>query len=444
LAESILTVAELDRRLRRAVEGVTANGWVRGEVGSLRRATSGHLYFCLKDETEDAVIDCVMYRFHIERTASHLADGARVQVWGKPTVWAPRGRLQLVVEQVRPVGRGSLLEALEKLKEKLRLEGLFDPVRKRHLPKTPRVIGVVTSAHGAALHDIVTVAFRRGGVHLVLSAALVQGDGAAESILRAMDLLERLPGLDVMIVGRGGGSGEDLMAFNDERVVRRVALARVPVVSAVGHEIDITLTDLCADLRAATPSQAAELVVAESKSQSEILHRAALELGRTMHSLCAAQRDRVERLRLRLADPRFVVAERQQQLDELGSALERRAQRMLARRRAELERGARRLVARHPRAVLGRARAELGPLSVRLATAVRFDLDRRRARLAAQTSRLEALSPLAVLTRGYAIAEVGDGTILRHPGQVRPGDPFSLRLARGRVDATVVRTDDQE
>jgi exodeoxyribonuclease VII large subunit len=259
-----------------------------------------------------------------------------------------------------------------------------------------------------------------------------------------MDLLERLPELDVMIVGRGGGSGEDLMAFNDESVVRRVAQARVPVVSAVGHEIDITLTDLCADLRAATPSQAAELVVAESKSQSETLQRAKLELGRAMHWLCAAQRDRVERLRSRLADPRFVVAERQQQLDELGATLERRAQRTLVRRRAELDRVVRRLLGRHPRAVLGRARAELGPLSVRLPTAVRFDLDRRRARLGAQTSRLEALSPLAVLARGYAIAEVGDGTILRHPGQVRPGDQLSLRLARGRVDATVVRTDDQE
>jgi exodeoxyribonuclease VII large subunit len=442
--ESFLTVAELDRRLRRAVENVTANAWVQGEVGSVHRATSGHLYFCLKDEAEDAVIDCVMYRSHIERTARHLAEGARVQVWGKPTVWAPRGRLQLVAEQVRPAGRGNLLEALERLKEKLRLEGLFDPARKRPLPKTPRVVGVVTSAHGAALHDIVTVAFRRGGVRLVVSPALVQGDGAVDSIVRAMDLLERLPELDVMIVGRGGGSGEDLMAFNEERVVRRVGSARVPVVSAVGHEIDITLTDLCADLRAATPSQAAELVVAESQSQSETLRRTILEAGRAMRWLLTTRRDRVERLRSRLGDPRFVVAERQQQLDELGAALERRARRMLGRHRTELDRVARRLLGRHPRAVLGRARAEAGTLSVRLASAVRLDTDRRHARLAAQTSRLEALSPLAVLTRGYAIAELADGTILRHSGQVAPGDPFSLRLGRGRIGAAVLRTDDEE
>ncbi len=442
--ESLLTVAELDRRLRRAVEDVTATAWVRGEVGSVHRATSGHLYFCLKDETEDAVIDCVVYRSSIDRSARHLAQGARVQVRGKATVWAPRGRLQLVVEHVRPDGRGALLEALEKLKEKLRLEGLFDPARKRPLPKTPRVVGVVTSAHGAALHDIVTVAFRRGGVRLVVSPALVQGEGAVESLVHAMDLLERLPELDVMIIGRGGGSGEDLMAFNDERVVRRVARARVPVVSAVGHEIDITLTDLCADLRAATPSQAAELVVTESKSQSEALRRTMLEIGRAMQWMLVSRRDRVERLRSRLADPRFVVAERQQQLDELGAMLERRARWMLGRGRTELDRVARRLLGRHPRAVLGRARAEVGTFSVRLASSIRLDFDRRRARLVAQTSRLEALSPLAVLTRGYAIAELADGTIVRHSSQVGPGDPFSLRLGRGRIDAAVVRTDDEE
>ncbi len=433
----IVSVAELARRLRQAVEGATGDYWVEGEVTSIKRAASGHVYFALKDEREEAVIDCVMYRFDAQRAQKHLADGARLQLWGRATVWAPRGRLQLVATFARPAGRGALLEALEALKGRLEAEGLFAPERKRPLPSDPRVVGVVTSAHGAAFHDIRTVAFRRGGVRLVLVPALVQGDGAPESIVLALDLLERLPGLEVAIVGRGGGSGEDLMAFNDERVVRRVAAFGVPIVSAVGHEVDVSLTDLVADVRAATPSQAAELVVPDSRARGEALRRQRVALMRVTSGRLELERERFMHLRARLRDPRFLVLERQQDLDELSDALRRRSERLLRKRTNDLLALERRLSARHPRAVLAAARVTLGPLEVRLSAAARRGLERQRARLADQATRLDGLSPLAVLGRGYAIASSPDGRALRSVREVAPGERVSVRLADGAFGAAV-------
>ncbi|MCK6533640.1 MAG: exodeoxyribonuclease VII large subunit [Polyangiaceae bacterium] len=442
--EEVISVAELDRRLKRAVEAVTGRQWVEGEIASLKLAPSGHAYFSLKDEREDAIVECVMYRMNAQRARRHLTDGARVQLFGRATLWAPRGRLQLVAESLRPAGRGALLEALEKLKARLLAEGLFAPEKKRALPAEPRVVGVVTSAAGAAFHDIRSVAFRRGGVRLVLSPAVVQGEAAPESIVRAIDLLERYPGLDVMIVGRGGGSGEDLMAFNHEQVVRRVAAARVPVVSAVGHEVDLTLCDLAADVRAATPSQAAELVIPDASARRELLVRQTRHLLRAMQGRLLEERSRVERLRGQLSDPRFLIAERQQSLDELGSRLERATTRTLARRRALVVDAERRLSARHPRAVLAQARARLAPLEARLGAAAGAEVGRCRARAGELVARLAALSPLAVLARGYAIATLPGGRAIRAASEVNPGDAISIRVSAGRIGARVTDTDSGE
>ena len=442
--EEVISVAELDRRLKRAVEAVTGREWVEGEIASLKLAPSGHAYFSLKDEREDAIVECVMYRMNAQRARRHLTDGARVQLFGRATLWAPRGRLQLVAESLRPAGRGALLEALEKLKARLLAEGLFAPEKKRPLPAEPRVVGVVTSAAGAAFHDIRTVAFRRGGVRLVLSPAVVQGEAAPESIVRAIDLLERYPGLDVMIVGRGGGSGEDLMAFNHEQVVRRVAAARVPVVSAVGHEVDLTLCDLAADVRAATPSQAAELVIPDASARRELLVRQTRHLLRAMQGRLLEERSRVERLRGQLSDPRFLIAERQQSLDELGSRLERATTRTLARRRALVVDAERRLSARHPRAVLAQARARLAPLEARLGAAAGAEVGRCRARAGELVARLAALSPLAVLARGYAIATLPGGRAIRAASEVNPGDAISIRVSAGRIGARVTDTEPGE
>jgi exodeoxyribonuclease VII large subunit len=433
----IVSVAELDRRLRRAVEDASGNFWVEGEITSLKQAASGHAYFTLKDEREDAIVECVMYRFDAQRARRFLADGARVQLWGRATLWAPRGRLQLVANFARPAGRGVLLEALEALKARLLAEGLFAAERKRPLPADPRIVGVVTSAHGAAFHDIRTVAFRRGGVRLVLAPAVVQGEAAPDSIVRALDLIERYPGLDVVIVGRGGGSGEDLSAYNDERVVRRIATVGVPVVSAVGHETDVALTDLVADVRAATPSQAAELVVPDRRARSAALARCRAALDRALYSYLALERSRLARLSAELGDPRFIVALRQQDLDEVLVRLERRFERDLSSRRSELGALRGRLFAEHPRAVLARARVRLGPLSVRLDAAVTRHLERTRARLGDAATRLDGLSPLAVLGRGYAIATDGAGRAVRDARTLAEGDAVSVRVLRGRFAARV-------
>jgi len=441
-AQEAISVAELTRRLRRAVESTTGKEWVEGEVAGLRAASSGHLYFQLKDEREDACVDCVMYRMQALRGRRLIVDGARVQVFGRATVWAPRGRLQFIAEVARPAGKGALLAALEALKEKLSQEGLFDPARKRPLPKAPHVVGVVTSAHGAAIHDIVTVAFRRGSVRIVLSPALVQGDFAPQSIVTALDRLERYPGLDVVIIGRGGGSNEDLMAFNDERVVRRVARCVVPVVSAVGHEVDTTLTDWVADVRAATPSHAAELVVPDMAARAEVLVRLERALVRAVRARITDDEHVLARLRNQIQDPRFAIAERQQLIDDLTVRLERRMERALARRKNAVDALAGRLSSRHPRVVVARARAELGPLAARLTSAAERSVQRARGVLGEAASRLDALSPLSVLSRGYSITTRSDGRAVRRSSDVGAGDAVRVRLHEGALRVTVVETEE--
>jgi len=434
-----MSVAELTRRLKRAAEDVSANEWVQGEIGSLTRASSGHIYFTLKDEEEEAVIDCVMYKFQAARATKILEEGARLLIWGKATVWAPRGRLQFVAERARPFGRGALLLALEALKARLSAEGLFAAERKRPLPDSPKVVGVVTSASGAAFHDIRSVAFRRGGVKLVLAPATVQGDDAPASIVRAIDLLEQYPGLDVLILGRGGGSLEDLLAFSDERVVRRVARVRVPVVSAVGHEIDYSLTDLVADVRAATPSQAAELVIPDEMARVERVRRLRAQLVRAGFSRVVSERRRVEALRLRMSDPRFVLIQRQQQLDELQRSLVGSLRLRHGKLQEQFGVLQRRLLARHPRTLVHRLKARLIPLNERLGASMQLALSGQRGDLASLAGRLQALSPLAVLGRGYAICIAPEGRVLTRIREVRTGERVQVRMMDGTFESQVTR-----
>jgi exodeoxyribonuclease VII large subunit len=434
-----LTVAELDRAIKGAVEDAfSAPVWVEGEVTGARPAPSGHLYFCLKDEREEAAIDVVMYRANVTpRMRALCVDGARLRLRGKPTVWAPRGRLQLIADRLQATGRGALLEALEKLKAKLAAEGLFAPERKRALPREPRIVGVVTSPSGAVIHDVCRVAFRRGGARILLAPAQVQGNSAVESICRALAHLQRVRGVDVIVLGRGGGSADDLSAFNEEAIVRAVVGCRVPVVSAVGHDVDVTLVDFAADARAATPSQAAEMVVPDRKAQAELLRRTRLHLARAMHNRIAHDSLAHGRVAGRLGDPRLAIAAHQQTLDDRLARLVARARTSIGRRRDAVLRLERRLASVHPRATLARERAQLTRLEHRLVTLWTAALSRRGTELHRTAAKLDAYSPLKVLARGYAIATRDDGRAIRTGEDVAAGQRIHVRVRDARLDARV-------
>ena len=441
-----LTVGELDRAIKRSLDVSFAQPvWVEGEVTGARPAPSGHLYFCLRDENEDATIDVAMYKTNITpRARALIKDGARVRLRGLPTFWVPRGKLQLIVDRALPVGRGALLEALEKLKAKLAAEGLFAMERKRALPADPRVIGVVTSARGAVIHDVCKVAFRRGAARILLAPALVQGAGAAESICRAILMLQRVRDVDVIVVGRGGGSTEDLSAFNEEAVVRAVAACRVPVVSAVGHEVDVTLTDFAADARAATPSQAAEMLVPDARERAAVLAGAHRHLLRAMRSRFAEERALLAGVLRTLRDPRLAIASSQQTLDDRAVRLSSCGEAIVARRSAALQRLQHRLAFQHPRVVLDRERAAMTHAAQRLGACAVKLIDRRAAAVAPLIARLDALSPLRVLARGYAIATTArDGVVraVREPGDVREGDVLDVRVHAARIEALVRRVE---
>jgi exodeoxyribonuclease VII large subunit len=461
----ILSVAQLGRILTRTLErNFSGAVWVEGEVSGARPAPSGHLYFSLKDEEEDAVVDVVVYRANATpRSKALVKDGVRIRLRGKPTFWAPRGRMQFIGDRIEPTGKGALLEALEKLKAKLQAEGLFAPERKRALPHEPRIVGVVTSAAGAVIHDICKVSFRRGGARILLAPATVQGAGAAEAVRRSLAALQRIPEVDVIIVGRGGGSQDDLLAFHDEQLVRDVAACRVPVVSAVGHETDVTLVDFAADARAATPSQAAEMVVPDANARRRLLEERSLRLRRAVHARIAEERARTSKVSSAFRDPRLLIASAQQRVDEHVVRMSRIVTRAIAADRDITTGLAARLGAAHPRERIARdkgivlafrmrlfeiararlvsARAEVGDARLRVAGAASARVDGKRRDAAAMAGRLDAMSPLKVLSRGYAIAtRVKDGHAVRDARELAPGDDVHVRVGSGTFEATVTET----
>jgi exodeoxyribonuclease VII large subunit len=445
-ARNVLTVAALSQQLAAVMEERFPAVWVEGEVSNFKVYGSGHAYFTLKDEA--AQLRCVLFRNRARRIRFEPKDGLHVVAFGAVEVYAPRGEYQLVVELLEPRGLGALQLAFEQLKERLGAEGLFDPARKRPLPRFPRKIGLVTSPSGAALRDMLRVIGRRfGEIHIVVAPARVQGDGAAGEVAQGIRELNALGDVDVIIVGRGGGSLEDLWAFNDEMLARTIAASKVPVVSAVGHEVDVTIADFVADVRAATPSNAAELVVKEKRAVVESLADLTVRLQRGVGRALAAHRGRLERAAGRrvLTDPARPLRDLERRLDDARARLRQAALRAVTRggHRVELaERGLRGL---NPvtRAVHGRR--ALTDLHGRLARGVHRALDGARHRVAAAAGRLDSLSPLAVLGRGYSLTLTPARRIVRSWREVRAGDPVRVLLHEGsldcRVDATRERDD---
>jgi exodeoxyribonuclease VII large subunit len=413
--------------------------WVEGEVSNLRAPGSGHLYYTLKDETSQ--IRAVLFRSSAVRVRFALQDGMQVIVRGRLTVYEPRGEYQIVVEDVEPKGIGALQLAYEQLKERLAAEGLFDQARKRPLPMFPRAIGVVTSLGGAAIRDILTVLRRRWpSLHLIIAPVQVQGEGAASQIAEGLDALNEQGIVDVIIVGRGGGSIEDLWSFNEEAVVRAIARSKIPVVSAVGHEIDTTLADFAADHRAPTPSAAAETVIPVLDDIVERLRDLTHRAGRTMIRHCLSEHRRLDASCRGLAHIRYRIQEDGQRTDELTDRLAHTALSRLSSWRDRVREGQRELAGLNPVQMVKRGLAMVPQFITRLAQQMRVLAAQRRRLLQGSVAQLHSLSPLAILSRGYSIlSRVPDGSVVKRAQDVRTGDELSARLADGQLSCTVRR-----
>jgi exodeoxyribonuclease VII large subunit len=436
--ERVFQVAQIEREVRFLLEDVYRDVWVEGEVSGTKASQQGHVYFRLNDTREKAALDAVIFASDARRAKVRIADGLRVRCKGKLTLYEPQGRFQLVATVVRPAGQGDLLARVEELKKKLAAEGLFDAAHKRPLPMLPRTVGVVTSREGAAIRDVIQVAHRRHGVRILLAHASVQGDTAPGEIVWGIRMLERRADVDVIVVGRGGGSIEDLMAFNDERVVRAIAACNKPIVSAVGHEIDFTLADLAADVRAPTPSAAAEIVVPERAVLQARIDAWTARLRRGAQDAVRERRRILAELRAAIEDPASAIASHRQTLDQLVAGAERAVRQRLRRERDAATARAVRLARTDPRARLAADRARLGAARQAMRTAQAARVARARARAERLGGSLGALSPVAVLGRGYAIAlHVPSGRALRDPHAAAAGDPLEIVIEQGRLRARV-------
>ncbi|NOT35520.1 MAG: exodeoxyribonuclease VII large subunit [Candidatus Eisenbacteria bacterium] len=437
--ERILSVGEITRAIKETLADSFPAVWVRGEMSGLKQPDSGHLYFSLK-EGRDAVIACAMWKPQASRLMFEPRDGAEVEVFGGVDVYAPRGNYQLIVRQMRPAGIGALLLALEELKQRLAAEGLFDAARKRALPRYPRRIGLVTSPVGAAVKDLVTVLRSRWpSIEIVLAPVRVQGEGAAAEIAAAIERFGRYGNVDLLIVGRGGGSLEDLWAFNEEPVVRALAASRIPTISAVGHEVDTTLADLAADVRAATPSNAAELAVRDAREVARTVTAARQRLDRAVLQVVRERRRRLERLLEKYGFRRqrdLILAFQQRvddQLERLTGAIRARVEQLRERLAAVRSRYGLR---EWPRRI-GERRQQLAGTRQRLDDGVVEVIHARRRRVQGLGDRLRALSPRLVLERGYCLARSPDGRLLRLASELAVGDSLTIEFARGEADARI-------
>lgn len=439
--QRIFSIKDLNRYIRMKLESdsMLSDVWIRGEISNFTHHSSGHMYFTLKDESSR--IKSIMFASHNQRLPFVPKEGARVIARGNVSVYERDGQYQFYATHMQPDGIGSLYLAYEQLKKKLQEEGLFAPERKRPLPRIPAVIAVVTSPTGAAVRDILITLRRRypqAAVHLY--PVLVQGKGAAPSIVKAIETVNRLAEADVMIVGRGGGSLEELWAFNEEMVARAIYSSTIPIISAVGHETDFTIADFTADLRAATPTAAAELAVPDIRELSDQVRQIVSRMNTAVQRRMRSERERLQRLQRSpvLVFPRRYMLQHAERIDGLRERLRRAVQ---GRARLHVEQNARlrHALERHnPREQVQGARRQLDGLRRQLEHAIRAGTKEQTARLTAHIRHLDALSPLKVMGRGYSLVyDEQERTLIKSLTDVQPGDMVKIKLSDGQLDCQV-------
>jgi len=435
LQRDIYSISRLNSEVRSVLEGSFPLLWVEGEVSNLARPSSGHIYFSLKDPQSQ--VRCAMFRMKRQRLRFQPENGSQVLVRARVGLYEPRGEFQLIIEHMEAAGEGALRQAFEVLKQRLADQGLFDTEQKRQLPEFPRQIGLITSPSGAAIRDILSVLKRRfPAIPLVIYPVPVQGEEAPRAIVDMIRLADQRAECDLLILARGGGSLEDLMAFNDEGVARTIFEAQIPIVSAIGHEIDFTIADFVADHRAATPSAAAELVSPDREELNQLLNalqgRQALQIRQQLDRLST----RLNTLEQRLGQchPGAQLQQQQQRQDELEQRLQHAIRNQFRRRSDQLTALSARVHARTPAHHLTHTLQQCSLLDQRLVSSVKSGLEREGQRLATLAGSLHALSPLATLERGYCIVrKLPEGEILRDASRVSAGDQLETRLARGRL-----------
>lgn len=435
-----LSVSQLNQRAKQTLERDVGEVWVEGELSNVSRPASGHIYFTLKDER--AQIRCALFRQRARFVATPMRDGDQVKLRGRVSLFEPRGDYQLIADAVQAAGLGELLAAFERLKAQLEGEGVF--ANTRPLPFPPRKILILSSASGAAIRDVLAVlAVRWPLADVTLIPVPVQGNEAAPAMISALGLLNRQarldPDQDVVLITRGGGSLEDLWAFNNEHLARAIFHSRLPVMSAVGHEVDVTLADFAADMRAPTPSAAAERLVPDQHALKQQLTQAENRLQRAMQARLERDSQRLDTLRARLRHPGEQLERQRQHVTALCQRLQRAIQQTVQQQQVRVTQLSKRL-ASQDMVRLHRAEQErVSQLQRRLASAMQRALEVRQARLSSAARELNAISPLAVLGRGYAIAQDEKGQVIRRAEDTTPGQKLSLRLGEGRLNVEVKR-----
>lgn len=432
----VLSVEQLNRQIRQLIEGELPLVWVQGELSNFKAHSSGHFYFSLKDSKSQ--IRAVMFRGHNSRLRFKPHDGLEVLIRGRVTVYEPRGDYQIACEMMEPVGSGALQKAFEQLKLKLKNEGLFETTKKRPIPALPKHVAIITSPTGAAIRDMLNVLARRNKtVQITLIPTVVQGEAAAPKIIEAFQSAFKLPDVDVIIVGRGGGSIEDMWCFNDEKLARTIAASPVPVISAVGHEIDFTIADFVADLRAPTPSAAAELVVKSSEDIFQKLKMLDRILTVSIEKQVRTDLHRLKALSAKLVDPKRKLQDLTQRNDELLERLKHATIRYFEKRKMNVRLTSQRLPSPEQIILENRNRIVMAETKIRNIFSRQFEAKKFKIKNA-MTS-LDSLSPLRVVERGYSMTMMGK-TLVKDSAQVRAGDEISIVLMKGHIEAKVLST----